>query len=344
MEITEVRVKLIQNPSDRLKAFCSVTFDGDFVIRDIKVIEGTGGVFVAMPSRKLSDHCPKCHSKNHLRAQYCNECGAALGKERVRCDDAGRRKLHADIAHPINSECRQSLQECVVEAFEKESDASKNPDYQPANYDDDYNEEEAEAVAEVEEVEEVEEIEEVDVINTSDDDDEAAGPDAYGQMILELKRDAADRRTGTNRTSGRTPRVAPAPHAVNAKSGTDADDAIVEKVARVQPKPPAPHAANAKSGRDADDAVVEKVARVQPKPPAPDRAPPPPPPSPSPSFSDDDGFGAGLEPKRVSRKPPETRAEPKREPKRAPERTPERAPEPAVVEADDGDDFGAGLL
>ena len=63
MEISEVRVKLINNKDDRLKAFCSVTMDNEFVVRDIKVIEGTSGYFVAMPSRKMSDHCEKCGGK-----------------------------------------------------------------------------------------------------------------------------------------------------------------------------------------------------------------------------------------------------------------------------------------
>ncbi len=46
MEISEVRVKMVANKDDRLKAFCSMTLDNDFVIRDIKIIEGTGGLFV----------------------------------------------------------------------------------------------------------------------------------------------------------------------------------------------------------------------------------------------------------------------------------------------------------
>ena len=60
MEITEVRIKLMDDPQDRLQAFCSITFDSCFVIRDLKIIEGTKGSFVAMPSRKLTDHCPRC--------------------------------------------------------------------------------------------------------------------------------------------------------------------------------------------------------------------------------------------------------------------------------------------
>ena len=72
MEITEVRVKLMGNSEDRLQAFCSITFDDCFVVRDLKVIEGTHGPFVAMPSRKLTFHCKKCGFKNHLRSSFCN--------------------------------------------------------------------------------------------------------------------------------------------------------------------------------------------------------------------------------------------------------------------------------
>ncbi len=60
MNITEIRVKLVGGNAERLRAFCSMTLDGDFVIRDLKVIDGTNGPFVAMPSRKLTDRCPKC--------------------------------------------------------------------------------------------------------------------------------------------------------------------------------------------------------------------------------------------------------------------------------------------
>ena len=111
MKISEVRVKLVDNKDDRLKAFCSITMDNEFVVRDIKVIEGANGHFVAMPSRKMSDHCDKCGGKNHLRAKYCNNCGAALKDNRAKKDFKGRMKLHADIAHPINAECRRRIQE-----------------------------------------------------------------------------------------------------------------------------------------------------------------------------------------------------------------------------------------
>jgi stage V sporulation protein G len=119
MRVTNVSVKLSAQSGDRLKAFCTMTLDGEFVVRDLKIIEGTNGLFVAMPSRKLTDHCPKCGGKNHLRAKFCNDCGARLPEKRV-SDEEIQGKLHADIAHPINSECRARLQDVILDAYREE--------------------------------------------------------------------------------------------------------------------------------------------------------------------------------------------------------------------------------
>ena len=86
MEITEVRIKLMEDNSgsnERLQAFCSITFDDMFVIRDLKIIEGAKGFFVAMPSRKLTDRCHNCGTKNHLRSRFCNQCGCRLDENRA---------------------------------------------------------------------------------------------------------------------------------------------------------------------------------------------------------------------------------------------------------------------
>jgi stage V sporulation protein G len=135
MEISEVRVKLVANQDDRLKAFCSMTLDNEFVVRDIKIIEGTGGLFVAMPSRKMSDHCSKCGGKNHLRAKFCSNCGGKLNEGRIKQDVQGRMKLHADIAHPINASCRKKIQQAIVKAYHEEVEKSKQPGYKPVDLD-----------------------------------------------------------------------------------------------------------------------------------------------------------------------------------------------------------------
>lgn len=140
MEITEVRIKLTEDSDDRLQAFCSITFDDRFVVRDLKIIEGTNGPFVAMPSRKLTSHCPRCGCKNHLRAGFCNQCGGKLNPDRAPRDQEGRAKLYADIAHPVNSKCREQIQERVVSAYLRERDLARQPGY-VSRYDDAYEDE-----------------------------------------------------------------------------------------------------------------------------------------------------------------------------------------------------------
>lgn len=135
MDITEVRIKLMEDPQERLQAFCSITFDHCFVIRDLKIIEGAKGSFVAMPSRKLTDRCPRCNTKNQLRALYCNQCGVHLLDDRAGKDSDGRAKLYADIAHPINSRCRELIQKKVMEAFHEEQIKARQPGY-VCTYDD----------------------------------------------------------------------------------------------------------------------------------------------------------------------------------------------------------------
>lgn len=138
MEITEVRIKLMEDNSgsnERLQAFCSITFDDMFVIRDLKIIEGAKGFFVAMPSRKLTDRCGHCGTKNHLRSRFCNQCGCRLDENRAIRDADGRAKLHADIAHPINSMCREKIQGAVLASYADELERSKLPGY-ISRYDD----------------------------------------------------------------------------------------------------------------------------------------------------------------------------------------------------------------
>lgn len=90
MTITDVRVRLVTKEGSKLKATASVTFDNAFVVHDIKIIEGTEGLFVAMPSRKIPS-----------------------GDYR-------------DIAHPINSETRADLEEKVYKAYEAAQEDAKS--------------------------------------------------------------------------------------------------------------------------------------------------------------------------------------------------------------------------
>ena len=82
MQITDVRVRKIAKEG-RMKAVVSITLDGEFVVHDIKVIEGDKGLFIAMPSKRTAD------------GEY------------------------KDIAHPINSSTRDAIQKVILESYEK---------------------------------------------------------------------------------------------------------------------------------------------------------------------------------------------------------------------------------
>ncbi len=91
MQITDVRVRKVSKEG-KMKAVVSITLDNEFVVHDIKVIEGDKGLFIAMPSRKAGD-----------------------GEYR-------------DIAHPINSDTRDKIQKTILEKYEiaaLESDESE---------------------------------------------------------------------------------------------------------------------------------------------------------------------------------------------------------------------------
>jgi stage V sporulation protein G len=135
MQLSDVRIHLC-GQGGRLKAFCCLTFDDSFVIRDVKLIEGDEGLFLAMPARKLCDHCTRCNEKNHLRARYCNHCGLRLNENR-HGNPSTRIKLHADVAHPINPKLRAELEGNVLEAYYKEVQKAKEPGYVPTRLDDD---------------------------------------------------------------------------------------------------------------------------------------------------------------------------------------------------------------
>jgi len=129
MEITETKIFLRESPDKKLKAYATVTFDDAFVVRNIKVIQGTSELFIAMPSRKVKQPCPKCGFKNEVRSKFCNQCGSQLpmpshpvGIE----SGAFAQSEHKDIAHPITQAFREYLQKKVLEAYEQEKHLGKS--------------------------------------------------------------------------------------------------------------------------------------------------------------------------------------------------------------------------
>jgi stage V sporulation protein G len=129
MEITEIRIYPKEGIDKKLKAFATITFDGAFVIRDVKVIEGGSGLFVAMPSRKLREPCAKCGCLNAVRSRYCSQCGGSLSGPSTHKghEEKGRLSEHRDVAHPITTECRERIQGAVLQAYETEMTMTKGP-------------------------------------------------------------------------------------------------------------------------------------------------------------------------------------------------------------------------
>lgn len=108
MKITGVRLEL--SGETKVLAYCNVVIDHNFVIKDVKIIDGDDGPFVCMPSKKAQRACPNCHTKNVVIANYCNECGDELVRERID-------KLYCDVCHPLNNECRLYIQNCVLREY-----------------------------------------------------------------------------------------------------------------------------------------------------------------------------------------------------------------------------------
>lgn len=124
MKITEVRIFRREDLHKKLRAFAAVTLDGQFVVRDLKVIEGANGLFVAMPSRRMREPCAKCRQLVEVGSRFCASCGAPVEAPRERRAKEGdaRQSTHRDIAHPITLACREYIQKTVLEAYERERD------------------------------------------------------------------------------------------------------------------------------------------------------------------------------------------------------------------------------
>ncbi len=124
MEITEIRVFLKEGQDKKLKAYTTITFDNAFVVRNIKVIQGSNGLFIAMPSRKAKSPCVKCNFKNEVGSKFCNKCGASLPQQDrpvSAADVVGAQSDHRDIAHPVTQQFREYLQTKILEAYKQEA-------------------------------------------------------------------------------------------------------------------------------------------------------------------------------------------------------------------------------
>lgn len=101
-----------------LRAYCTAvvgTHLRSVVIRDLKVVEGRRGLFLAFPARVLALRCPSCAGKIQVGSRYCMWCGVPQPPE-----PEGMERRHTDVIHPINQATRNWFQETVLEAWEKE--------------------------------------------------------------------------------------------------------------------------------------------------------------------------------------------------------------------------------
>ncbi len=126
MEITEVRIFSKEGANSKLRAYATITIDNAFVVRNIKIIEGKTGLFIAMPSRKIKEPCPKCNHKNVVHSKFCNECGEhipvltqAVSPAPEETHDL-RQSEHKDIAHPITVQAREYIQKKILDAYQAE--------------------------------------------------------------------------------------------------------------------------------------------------------------------------------------------------------------------------------
>jgi len=94
VEITDVRLRKIETEG-KLRAYVSITFDDSFVVHDLRVIDGTKGMFVAMPSKRLPNGD------------------------------------HKDIAHPINTEIREKIQNAVLDVYGRELEEAPQAKVEP---------------------------------------------------------------------------------------------------------------------------------------------------------------------------------------------------------------------
>ena len=121
MNITEVQIKLNTGDDKRLLGYCSIVFDGCFVVRDLKIIQGDSGIFIAMPSKVARKHCPDCGQKNPINAKYCSECGEAFVHEHP------PERRFEDIAFPTSRQARQQMTQKVVARFWQEFRLAQPP-------------------------------------------------------------------------------------------------------------------------------------------------------------------------------------------------------------------------
>lgn len=124
MVVTDVRIRLVRNQHP-LIAYAAVTFDGSFVVKEVKVVAGDDRLLVSMPSREIRDHCHRCGSPTPVSSRFCQDCGERLAENRIVTDRNGRRQTHRDLLHPLTTQFRTAMDQAVLTACRLELERFK---------------------------------------------------------------------------------------------------------------------------------------------------------------------------------------------------------------------------
>jgi len=119
MEITDIRIESVPESQEPLCAYVTIILDNFFLIRDLKIINGPKGLFVAMPTRRTMERCPQCQHRNPFGARFCNACGEELVQRQLLPSE----RVFIDVAHPISSDGRQYMHQKIISAYK--ANASK---------------------------------------------------------------------------------------------------------------------------------------------------------------------------------------------------------------------------
>ncbi len=119
MRVTTVRIRMTHPEilqRDNVEAFCTAIIDDALAVRDIKIIRGKKGAFMAMPSRKKTERCKNCGCKNRFCAKFCGECGDNLPFVTLTDDESP----YADVVFPVSSAARKILEDAIMDSYRQE--------------------------------------------------------------------------------------------------------------------------------------------------------------------------------------------------------------------------------
>ncbi|MFH1422009.1 MAG: zinc ribbon domain-containing protein, partial [Planctomycetota bacterium] len=116
IEVTQINVTPVER-AGRLCAVCELVINRVFIIKEIKIISTKYGNIVRLPEKEVVMSCPYCKNRNHLRARFCNACGAKLtnGKKEKKINTPLSQFFYP-VVFPMSVECREYISNVVLSA------------------------------------------------------------------------------------------------------------------------------------------------------------------------------------------------------------------------------------